>query len=641
MSSADRHMVMATAGHIDHGKTALVRALTGMETDRLEEEKRRGITIELGFAFLGDRITIIDVPGHERFIKTMVAGVTTVDLGFLVIAADDGIMPQTREHLAILDLLGIPSLFVVLTKIEGVDADWLALVEDETRDLLPPVYQSSARFFRCDSLSGQGILELKKALLDFSGQLPPRYDSGVFRLPVDRAFALKGHGTVVTGTILGGTVNVGDRLQVMPPGLEVRVRGLQSHGHQQQSQSVGQRAALNLSGSDLGRIRRGDWICEKDAFLSTDVLDIRLITLQDAPALKNRDRIRFHVGTSEAIGRLMLFGCDVLSPEGNAFGQIILEKRIMATRDDRFVIRRYSPLQTLGGGRVLDPLPERRRRSDPGTLTSFDALEKASGLDALEHKIKSAEASGLTGAVASTFMNVPRDKLKNLVRSLQDQGAVFQIGTLECGRMISAENFDKIKMEILQRIDVFHRRFPQLLGMKPASLISELSSDFPVQMAEQALDELVKSGDLSLDRGHLRKPGHVMEIDPEQEALYGKIEDLLEASGFNPPGVEIIRKRLGLSEAELNRALEVMNQQGRVARLGDGSPWTAGKVQEAWKLLKPQLSRDRGKTISELREALGCPRRFAVTLAEYFDRIGLTERQEDLRLPGPKYNSEI
>lgn len=633
-------MVIATAGHIDHGKTALVRALTGMETDRLAEEKRRGITIELGFAFLGDDITIIDVPGHERFIKTMVAGVSTVDLGLLIVAADDALMPQTREHLAILDLLGIPELFVVITKIEGQKSDWLDLVEQEVREILPERYRPEARFFRCDSLLGQGIEELKEAILAFQTQLQPRRDSGVFRYPVDRAFTVKGYGTVVTGTILAGTVKAGDRLQVMPMGSEVRVRGLQSHGQDVQNAGVGVRTAMNLIGPDAGKIERGDWICARDAFLATDLVDIKFVTLTDAPLIKNRERIRLHIGTAETIGRLVLFGKDVVNPGDTCYAQVVLEQNLMATRSDRFVLRRYSPLATIGGGEVLDPVPARKRRSDPEALESFRLLDGVADEDTLEIKVRISGTTGLQISSARAFINVPLPTFKEHIQRLTDEGKALLFGSVESGILVSGGVIDAAKKAILAAINAHHRKFPQLLGIKQASLISELSAEFPTQVVEKALENLVNR-DIILEKGFLRSARHTIQLDEKLEALSDRLEGLLIDAGFRPPGIGSIQKTLKLTEPELNAAFDVMQQQGRIARMADGSPWAMSNVLKAWRILHSLLADNQGKTMAELREALGCPRRYAVALVGYLDREGLTERREDLRFPGSEYDTKL
>jgi selenocysteine-specific elongation factor len=637
MDAPQRHMVVATAGHIDHGKTALVRALTGTETDRLSEEKRRGITIELGFAFLGDDITIIDVPGHERFIKTMVAGVSTVDLALLVVAADDGVMPQTREHLAILDILGVPDLFVVLTKISGQDADWLALVEEDVRAVLPQAYQSVARFFRCDSLSGEGIPELKDALLKSAKHRRSKPVGGVFRLPVDRAFSLKGYGTVVTGTIISGKVQIGDHLQVMPEGYEVRVRGLQCHGGDRKALYAGERSALNLIGPNAEKIRRGDWLCSRDFYRATEIIDLDLKILDDAPILKNRDRVRLHIGTDEAIGRVVLIGSDILEPGDRGFGQFISEKPLIATRGDRVVIRRYSPLQTLGGGTVLDPFPQRKRRSKPESLEAFEKLTAAEGVSALREKVIIEGKSGLSLASAAMFLNLPHRELRKQVGSLLVDGSVVLVGSAEDGRLVSARVIGEVRDKILQRVDEQHKRFPQLLGVKRASLVADLAEDYAQEIVEFVLEKII-GGEVILDRNHLRRRDHVIQLDPELETKTRQVERLLNIAGLIPPDPSALLKELHLSESELNRILDIMIQQNRVVRMADGSFYSTAVVKEAWGKIKARLEAGGGLTMSELREILGCPRRYAVSLLEHFDRLGLTERREDLRFPGTKFD---
>ncbi len=632
--------MVATAGHIDHGKTALVGALTGMETDRLAEERRRGITIELGFAFLSDDVTIIDVPGHERFIKTMTAGVSTVDLALLIVAADDAVMPQTREHLAILDLLGVPDLFVVITKSGGQKSDWLDLVEQEVLDLLPERFQQDASVFRCDSLSGQGIEELKGAILTYAETLESRNDSGVFRCPVDRAFTVKGYGTVVTGTVLGGRVKAGERLQIMPMGSEVRVRGLQSHGRDVPEAGVGVRAAMNLIGPEAGRIRRGDWVCARDAFLATDILDVKFATLPGAPLLKNRERIRLHIGTNETIGRLVLFGRDSVTPGGTCYAQVVLEDEIMATRSDRFVLRRYSPQETIGGGAVLDPVPVRKRRSDPEALESFRLLDGITDEETLEIKVRISGTTGLRTSFAKAFMNMPLLTFKEHIQRLKDEGKAVLFGSIENGFLAAADVVELAGEEIIGIINGYHHRFPQLMGIKQASLINELSGDFPAQVVEKALQDLV-GGEIVMEKGYLRRVDHQIHLDENLEALSGRIERLLIGGGFNPPTVKSLQKSLKLSDAELNAVLDVMQQQERIVRMADGSPWAMEKVREAWGILRPLISGGQGRTMAELREALGCPRRFVVKFVEFLDREDLTERREDLRFQGSQFDGKL
>jgi selenocysteine-specific elongation factor len=638
-------LVVATAGHIDHGKTSLVKALTGIDTDRLQEEKRRGITIELGFAHLGDRIAIIDVPGHERFVKTMAAGVSTVDLGLLVVAADDGVMPQTREHLAILKFLGVPRIFVVLTKISGVDQTWVDLVASDVAALLPDEYKEFARIFRCDSLSGEGLEELKLALLKTADETLARADSGVFRMPVDRSFSLKGHGTVAAGTILSGSVHIGDKLQVMPSGMEVRVRGLQSQGIAQPKVGVGQRAALNLTGGDPGNIQRGDWICAPHTFIPTDLLSVRLNTLPDASTLKNRDRVHVHMGAAEVLARVVLFGCEKVEPGGGAFAQIILETKTIAVRGDRFVIRRYSPLETLGGGIILDPLTSRLQRAAPEALAYLNDLSEADDLQALKLKVAAAGPAGLSWNQAIAFVSVQSPALEAMIKQLESADEIVRVGVGDSSLLVSVAVIKEVRRMALDRLDEYHYRHPDQLGVTRAHLISELATPNPSggrgDLAELALEALLVGGDIILEKGYLRRPGHSLQLDPRLENLTEKFLALLKVAELNPPSPENLARKLHATETEFNQLVNTLTLRSRIARLEDGSLWTVESLREAWNIIHSELAEGPGRTVGQLRDALGCPRRSTVTLLEHFDTLGLTLRQDDMRLPGPRFKETL
>ncbi|MBU1881657.1 selenocysteine-specific translation elongation factor [bacterium] len=635
-----RHLVVATAGHIDHGKTSLVRALTGMETDRLVEERRRGITIELGFAFLGDSITIIDVPGHERFVKTMVAGVSAVDLALLVIAADDGFMPQTREHLAVLHLLRVPHLMIALTKIDGQDIDWLDLIEEEIRADVPTDYLETLKIFRCDSLSGEGIPELKAELLNFADSRPLRETSEIFRLPVDRAFSMKGYGAVVTGTIIGGSVKTGDKLQALTKGSEVRVRGLQCHGQTRQEMAAGERAAINVIGSDADVITRGDCLCQPNFYRTTDVIDVEFTTLPEAPLLKNRDRVRLHLGTNEILGRLVLMGSDVVEPGGQGFAQFLAEKPLLATRGDRFVFRRYSPLQTWGGGAVLDPLPQRKRRSRPASRESFQMLAHPETEHGLLEKVSIEGALGFGFADARTFTNLPDSKLRILVSVLEESGDLLMIGSGDKRRLFNRDVTAFVETAVIDIVSHYHQKRPEYLGIPRASLMTELASSYPAELIEIALNNLLADS-LAAEQGIFRLKRHAVKLDDETEEQIRVIASYLLKAGLTPPDSAGLSKELNISEVDLNRYLQILNQQRKIVRLSDGTPWSTAAVQSAWDQIKPELKEDQGKPASELRELIGCPRRVAIKLLEYFDHRGLLDRREDLRYPGRNFDEKI
>jgi selenocysteine-specific elongation factor len=370
------HTVIGTAGHIDHGKTLLVKALTGTDTDQAPEEKARGITIELGFAFLGESATIIDVPGHERFVKTMVAGVSTIDVAILVIAADDGVMPQSREHLDVLELLGVERGVMVLNKVDLVEEDWLDLVEEELRDFTHGTFLQDAEIFRVSALSGEGVDPLRQRLLALAGDTEDKRADAPFRLPVDRAFVVKGFGLVCTGTVLAGSLGEGDRVEIMPEAREVRVRSMQEHGVAVDRVQAGDRAAINLAGVEQGQIDRGDLLVAPEAFRPTQMLDVRLRLLQSSPmSIEPRTRVRLHLGTREIMARVVLPERKPLEPGEESVVQLRLEAPLVAAWGDRFVVRRYSPALTIGGGTVLDPHPAKHRRFDADLLDHLRVLE--------------------------------------------------------------------------------------------------------------------------------------------------------------------------------------------------------------------------------------------------------------------------
>jgi selenocysteine-specific elongation factor len=393
--------IIGTAGHVDHGKTALVKALTGIDTDRLQEEKERGMSIELGFASLPlsnhQSASIIDVPGHEKFIKNMLAGASGIDLALMVIAADDGVMPQTIEHLEIMQLLGLQRGVIALTKIDLVDQEWLELVTDEIREKMNGSFLAEAPILQISSVTGQGISELKQVIESELSSIQTKHEEGPFRLPIDRIFTITGIGTVVTGTLISGTIHLGDPVEVMPKKLKSRARHLQSHGHKVESIHAGMRTAVNLAGLDVEEIERGDVVTSDQALTPTSMIDARFYLLPDAPkAIENRTRIRFHLGTAEILGRIILLDKDALNLGEEAFVQIRLESPTVAVRGDRFVVRSYSPQHTIGGGTIIAPNPPKHHRFSSKTQAYLETAEKGDLAENLERIVREAEYSGIS-----------------------------------------------------------------------------------------------------------------------------------------------------------------------------------------------------------------------------------------------------
>jgi selenocysteine-specific elongation factor len=632
------HIVVGTAGHIDHGKTSLVKALTGMDTDTLREERERAITIDLGFAFLGEDVTIIDVPGHERFIKNMVSGVATIDFVLFVIAADDGIMPQSREHLDILRLLGLKRGLVVLSKADLVDAEWLELVEDEIRGFVAGSFLEGAPILAVDSLSGRGIAALKDELAARLAELPPRDGRGVFRESVDRAFSIKGHGTVITGTVLGGRAAVGEELEIQPGGHRARVRQLQVHGRTVEAVRQGDRAAVNLQGITPEQTPRGSTLCAPGTLKASSLLDVRLQLLPSAKRLRHRERLRLHIGTAECIGRAILLGRTALEPGEEAFAQLRLEEPVAALVGDRFVLRQYSPQRTVGGGEVVDPDPARHRPSSRGVVERLSRIavdeegERLAGLiDDPRQPLWTEEAlREKTGA-----------RLEELTRPLEALREAGEVEGLELGsrrRWISKRNLDRLRAGLLARIEAWHREAPEQPGMKSAQLRSELFAAGSWSGQEQGvLDELLKrlaaEGRVAASGGLVALNGHEVRVPAELRQRMERLEELLDAAAYSAPRPAELAAQLKVSPAELRRVLALCRNEGRVEAAGDEILLSRRRFDEALNLLAGLDDKDgEGFTVSQAGTALGgAPRRFTVPFLEALDERGITVRNGNFR----------
>ncbi|MBN1464657.1 selenocysteine-specific translation elongation factor, partial [candidate division KSB1 bacterium] len=470
------HKIIGTAGHIDHGKSSLVRALTGTDPDRLAEEQARGMTIDLGFAFLSDRIAFIDVPGHEKFIKNMVAGVSTVDMAMLVIAADDGVMPQTREHLDILKILQLKHGLVALTKIDMVDQEWLTIVEEDVRELLKGSFLQNAPIIKVSSVTREGIPELREALIQLAEQTTARQDRGVFWMPIDRSFTMKGHGTVVTGSVLSGSVAVGDSCDLLPQKRTVKVRAIQTHGASTSRASLGDRAALNLLNIAKNDIERGNILATAGYFEPAKIFDAKLTLLENAPqGLAQGTRVRLHIGTREIMARLKLLGIDKLSPGQSGYAQLMLEQAAVAQKRDPFVIRRYSPQLTIGGGIILDPNPEPHRRADRAVVERLRALENPDPSEIVtaillqtHQPIKMADLSKKTSIEPSLLEPLLNELLaKKQLYSFAKQGYLHR------------NTFAELKTAIVSTLELFHQQEPLRPGMKRANLLAQTAREMP------------------------------------------------------------------------------------------------------------------------------------------------------------------
>ena len=627
--------MVGTAGHIDHGKTALVKRLTGVDTDRLPEEKRRGISIDLGFAPLvtpaGVRVGLVDVPGHERFVKNMLAGVGGVDLVLLVIAADEGVMPQTREHLAIVKLLGVQRGVIVLTKRDLVDEDWLAMVTRDVRALVAGTFLAEAPIVAFSAVTGAGIDELLGALDAQLAAVGEHRVEDAMRLPVDRVFTMEGFGTVVTGTLWRGRVRTGDVLELLPQGAQVRVRRVQVHGETVDEALAGQRTALALHGVDRSEIARGDWLCAVGSLRPSRVLDLRFELLADHPREWKPDtRVRFHLGASEIIGRLVLLGAaaqEGLSAGGSALAQLRLERPAVAARGDRFVIRSYSPSRTVGGGSVIEPVAERRRRSEVEGLDVLEVHESGSLEARLLEKLsalpKSASAEQLALEVGEPVASVAA-ALESLVR----RGSVAAPAP---GRWLSDARWHEARDAIERAVREYAEKNPSRYGVMKGELKNGLKASLDGALFDLAFAALIADGELEQTGERVRPGGLPWEPPAATLAVLEKLEAMLEAGGFQVPDNAEWQKALGPGSVE---AAGLGHFLGRLVRVDSQFTYTATQMEklrallDAWFATRPTL------TVADLRGFTGASRKFAVPLLEHCDRVGWTVRVGDERRRG-------
>jgi len=631
---------VGTAGHVDHGKSTLIEALTGIDPDRLREEKERGMTIDLGFVWLtlpsGREISIVDVPGHERFIKNMLAGVGGIDAALLVVAADEGIMPQTREHLAILDLLGIGRGVVALTKKDLVDAEWLALVQEEIVEGLKGSSLEGAAIMPVSALGGDGLDVLKDEMDRVLENAPTKRDVGRPRLPVDRVFSLGGFGTVVTGTLLDGALKLGQELEVLPAGSKTRARGLQSHKAKVEEALPGRRVAVNLGGLATEDLKRGDVVCVPGTLRPTAAIDVRLRLLPDAPrVLANATSVGFHTGTAEAVGKVTLLEEDALAPGAETWAQIRLRAPVTVAKGDLFVIRQLSPAVTLGGGQIVDPAPARRhRRRQPGVIAALALLARGTPEEIVLQTLELREpveptvvvrASGLDDTVAS-----------GALRTLEGAGQVVKLGQA----VMTTSGWRRLAEKLTGYLATYHRQFPLRLGMPKEELKSRLQ--LQTRLFNDALARLADDGVLIEHGTSLRLAGHEVRLTEPQERLATRLLARLEMAPLAPPALSELRTELvagngpsgpsGAGGALDEDFLAALSLQRRIVRVSEdlmfATPAYNGMVEKVTSHLKAH-----GKiTVAEVRDLFGTSRRYVLALLEHLDSERITRRLGDERV---------
>ena len=629
-----KQIVLGTAGHIDHGKTSLIKALTGIDTDRLKEEKERGITIELGFAHLelpeGKLVGIVDVPGHEKFVKNMVAGATGIDLVALVIAADEGIMPQTKEHLEICELLGIRHGLVVLTKIDMVEPDWLELVREDVSEYLSNTFLADAPIVEVSSVTGEGLDKLKEVLDQLVKLVPEKEVGHLFRLPIDRVFIIKGFGTVVTGTTVSGKIRVGDEVTIYPEEITSRIRGIQVHGKDMEEVRAGLRTAINLQGVDKSAIKRGDIVATAGSLRPTYMVDVFLELLASAPKkLKNRAKARFHTGTSEILGTVVLLDREELEPGDKCMAQIRLDEPTAVLKGDRFVLRSYSPVRTIGGGVVLHPLPRKKKRFVQESLHEMKLLHEGSVEQVVEQFVKMERYRGVEKKTLQFLANLSKKKLNEALQPLQSKKIIIEVDR-ERGLLVHAEFVKRTRQEILERISQYHKQFPLKLGLPKEELRSQVASIRGPKLFDFLLNDLTKQGVIVQEKELVRLREHKVTLAEDQRRAKRELEKIYLDSWLQPPYFREVKSKFPGNTAE--DVLEVMIKEGVLVKVKDDLYFHRNAIADLQQRLVNFLKEHGEITTPQFKEMTGASRKYTIPLIEYFDKSQVTVRVGDNRV---------
>jgi len=630
---SEKHVIVGTAGHIDHGKSALVEALTGTNPDRLEEEKRRGITIDLGFAFLrmGEvRFGFVDVPGHERFVRNMLAGAGGIDVLLLVVSADESIMPQTREHFDICRLLGIPRGIVALTKSDLVDAEMLGLVRLEIEEFVRGSFLEGAPIVPVSARTGAGIDVLKQELLNAALAAPAKDATRHFRLPIDRSFATKGFGTVVTGTLMSGTVRVKDEIELHPLGRLARVRGLHSGGQPIEQAFAGQRTAINLAGVEHGEIRRGMVLSAPGVFHPTRRIDTRITLLPTARPLRNRARVHFHQGAAEAIAEIILLGRSEISPGEEALAQLRLNEELLALPGDRFILRQYSPVITIGGGVVIDSGARRHRRSDTHAAEFLETLERGDRLQSLM-AIADASPRGLT-----------REELLARTGWLEPEirEVAGELAAAKKLRILSEQPFIVAPEQAVQNcaaalrksVDEFHRANPLLPGIPKQELRGRAGNPRP-ELFQSAMEDLVHGGIVSLAGDLVQRAGRSISLSPEESRAKELIEQAFAQAGLAVPNVSAVLEKLPVEPVRARKILQILLREGVLVKVAEDLFFHRDAIAHLRELISGYRKEHGDRLqITAFKDLAGISRKYAIPLLEYLDREHVTRRAGDERV---------
>lgn len=629
-----KQIVLGTAGHIDHGKTSLIRALTGIDTDRLKEEKERGITIELGFAHLklpgGDLLGIVDVPGHEKFIKNMVAGATGIDLVALVIAADEGVMPQTKEHMEICGLLDIKHGLVVLTKIDMVEPDWLDLVREDVSEYLSQTFLAEAPIVEVSSVTGEGFDQLIEVLNRLVEMVPEKDTGHLFRLPIDRVFTMKGFGTVITGTTVSGKIHTADEVTIYPQGIHSKIRGMHVHNREVLEVQAGLRTAVNVQGIEKMMVRRGNILATKDSLRPTYMVDTVLDLLPSAPRkLKNRAKVRFHSGTAEIISTLILLDRDELNPGETCLAQIRLDEPTALLKGDRYVLRSYSPVRTIGGGTVLNPLPTKKKRFSESAISELRLLHSDEPKKTVEVFVSLGRFKGVEETELTFLANMSKKRLNEPLNALKAQRRVIRFDK-ERSLLIHADFLKRAMDEIVDTIAGYHKDFPLKSGLQKEELRSKTVGAGNPKLFNYLMNQLSQEEIIVQERDVVRLKDHRVTLAQDQKETRQRLEDIYSAGGLQPPYFKELKEKFPGNTA--SEVLEVMLKEGVLLKIKEDLYFHPRAVNELKERLVGFLRQNNEITTPQFKEMTGASRKYTIPLIEYFDGSQITVRVGDSRI---------
>jgi len=633
MSSSQKHIIVGTAGHIDHGKSSLVQALTGTNPDRLEEEKRRGITIDLGFAFLdepGVRFGFVDVPGHEKFVSNMLAGAAGIDLVLLAIAADESIKPQTREHFEICRLLGVKRGIIALTKSDLVDADTLSLAQMDVQDYVRGSFLEKAPIIAASSKTGAGLAELKSALVQESNLVTGKDSAGILRLPIDRAFSIKGFGTVVTGTLIEGSVAAGDEVELLPGKARLRVRGVQSGGKATERATAGQRTAVNLAGIEHTAVQRGMSLAAPGRFRATHRIDVRLELLASAPLVKQRARVHFHCGTFETIAEVRIQGADELRGGMNAFAHLRLQAPATILPGDRFIVRQFSPVVTIGGGIVLDNLARRPAAKDTGRISFLETLEKWDKTETL-HAMAIRAPFGLSYEEIAARTAWTDAQIRSLAG--KEEGERLKIISHSPLLIVGQKTFGELQQRITTALESFHKENPLSGGIPREDLRTKSGRRVKQEIFRAALEQLAKDQKLDLQGETVKRAGAQVTLLPEEQRARDQIEKAFASAGLAVPPVKEVLAQLAVETRRAEKLLQMLLKEKKLQRVSADLIFHANALLEMrQKVAVYKKAKSERISVPAFKELAGISRKYAIPLLEYLDRERVTRRAGDERV---------